>query len=70
MDDRDVTQAIISIKEDISSLRTDVKAVFKRLDEQRDNDKNSIIYTDSAYAHRGKKFDAMLLKMNDHEKAV
>lgn len=67
MDDRDVTQAIISIKEDISSLRTDVKAVFKRLDEQRDNDK-TVSSIQIALTRIEEKFDAMLLKIDDHEK--
>ena len=69
MEEKEVTQAIISIKEDISSLRADLKAAFKRIDEQREQSQ-ALINVQLTMARIEEKFDAALNKIQGLEKKV
>ena len=69
MEEREVTQVIISIKEDISSLRADLKAAFKRIDEQREQSQ-ALVNVQLTMARIEEKFDAALKKLLELEKRI
>lgn len=59
-------QVIIEIKEELSSLRTDIKNIFKQLEKQdRKNDMVSNI--EKSLERIEEKFDSVTTRLNDHE---
>ena len=69
MDNRDITNAIIGMREDISSLRSDVKAAFKRIDEQREQN-TVLVHVQMAIARIDEKLDTHLLQTQELDKRI